>query len=32
VAAAVRAWLGVAAVRTRHVREVRRALDMTAPG
>lgn len=29
-AAAVCAWLGVAAVRTRHVRAVRRALDMTA--
>jgi dihydropteroate synthase len=29
-AAAVCAWLGVAAVRTRHIREVRRALDMTA--
>jgi hypothetical protein len=29
-AAAVCAWLGVAAVRTRHVRQVRRALDMTA--
>jgi hypothetical protein len=29
-AAAVCAWLGVTAVRTRHVRAVRRALDMTA--
>jgi hypothetical protein len=29
-AAAVCAWMGVAAVRTRHVRAVRRALDMTA--
>lgn len=28
--AAVSAWLGVAAVRTRHVPQVRRALDMTA--
>jgi dihydropteroate synthase len=29
-AAAICAWLGIPAVRTRHVKEVRRALDMTA--
>jgi dihydropteroate synthase len=29
-ASAVCAWMGAAAVRTRHVRPVRRALDMTA--
>jgi dihydropteroate synthase len=28
--AAISTWLGAAAVRTRHVREVRRAIDMTA--